>query len=121
MPKLTREQVLYLKTMGWDFYSTGSNEWDWIKFHMDGTQFARGGDAVWDADVATVIEGASSDIEKWEPTVELRIRVIPAFGSPHSSYVTEQKFVRVSGGPPCGGGASEWRPLPMVDKDGKPL
>lgn len=120
MPKFTSEQVSKLEALGWDFVPTAPDEYDWLKFANDGEIIARGGDEVWAKDVATVTED-TSDIEKWEPTVELRRRARFTGNKEDRFMVLEQKFVRVSGGPPCGGGASEWRPLPMVDSDGKSL
>ncbi len=61
------------------------------------------------------------DIEVWEPTMELRVRMFHDVGSPPAIRIVEQKFIRVRGGPSCGGGSSEWRPLPMVDSEGRPL
>ena len=118
MAKFTPEQVLRLKTLGWDFLPTGLNEWDWLKFSKDGIYFAREGDAIWDVDVATVTEPNVEEV--WEPTMELRVRQKPSFGSPHSSYVTEQKFIRVEHDAE-GGHSTEWRPLPMVGENGEPL
>ena len=58
---------------------------------------------------------SAPDIEVWEPTMELRTRVVHNTCGGGSS-ITEQKFVRVSGGD----GSTKWRPLPMVDFYGHP-
>ena len=46
--------------------------------------------------------------EVWEPTAALRERVIPT-GYTNAPRILEQRFIRTSGGPECGGGATEWR------------
>ncbi len=51
--------------------------------------------------------------EVWEPTMELRIRVL-ARGFSKGRHIFEQKFIRTSGGPACGGGSTEWRALPEI-------
>ena len=61
------------------------------------------------------------DIEKWEPTMELRVREEFKYTSVNT-HIIEQKYIHVSGGSTYGGRHStEWRPLPMVGVNGEPL
>ena len=106
MGKFTLEQVLHLKNMGWEFVPTGPRR-GWIKYNKNGNPLAREGYREWYADVETILEE-----EVWKPTMELRVRVKRAFGT----HIVEQKFIRV-----VGSAGLEWRPLPMVDDEGKPL
>ncbi len=65
---------------------------------------------------------AAPDVEEWEPTMELRVRMIYASHfDTITTHITEQKFIRVSGGPSWCEDSVEWRPLPMVDGEGEPL
>lgn len=56
--KLTDAQVKALKLLGWDFYPTGPNEWDWLKFDEEGKKIGQGGGDLWAADLASLRAGA---------------------------------------------------------------
>jgi hypothetical protein len=51
---LAPRQITGLEQLGWIFTMTGPNEWDWIKFGVNGRQEARGGDATWKRDLRAV-------------------------------------------------------------------
>lgn len=54
MPRelMSKTTINRLEAMGWRFYPSGPNEYEWMKFAGD-TRVARGGDAAWFTDVKT--------------------------------------------------------------------
>ncbi len=52
--KFTGAQLEGLKRLGWEFFPTGPNEYDWLKFDACGHRVAQGGDPIWSADVTSV-------------------------------------------------------------------
>lgn len=59
----SKEVDRLLKQRGWDFFMTGPDEWDWLKFVDDNSPaIARGGDKTWCADLlwaTAIVDGRS--------------------------------------------------------------
>lgn len=129
---MTDEQVETLRGLGWDFVPTGPNEFDWLLFGA-GKVIAHAGGAHWahalmEIGVLTEAVGGDPEHEIWEATLELRWyhpgcgRVEPQpVPSIHWTPRLQQKWRRVAGGPLCNGGSTEWRDVPSVDAQGRPI
>ncbi len=53
--EFTPEQLDGLERLGWEFLPTEPNQYNWLKFDKCGGKIAQGGDAIWSADVASVV------------------------------------------------------------------
>lgn len=47
---ISKETIMRLEAMGWAFYPSGPNEYEWMKFKGD-TRVARGGEETWFRDL----------------------------------------------------------------------
>jgi hypothetical protein len=49
---LLKEEMVWLESLGWEFMPTGPNEWEWLKFDIDGNVVvAQQGSAEWCRDL----------------------------------------------------------------------
>ncbi len=115
--ELSQPVVDLLKGMGWKWTMSCQDLWQWQKFNPAGTCVARQGSAPWKADVESAKLLAAEDApEVWVPTMELRYQMDLT-----RRRLLQQKWLRTSGGPACGGGNSAWREVPTVDTEGRPF
>ncbi len=54
--RMTEETMADLKRLGWDFFMTGPNEWQWIRFNASGRLVAVQGDPNWSSDLQMIHE-----------------------------------------------------------------
>jgi hypothetical protein len=52
--RMTEATMASLKLLGWDFYMTGPNEWQWIRFNAAGRTVAVQGDEYWSNDLKLI-------------------------------------------------------------------
>jgi hypothetical protein len=49
--------VKALRELGWQFYPTGPNEWEWLKFDISGRLIGCQGDEIWKQDMLRIKRG----------------------------------------------------------------
>lgn len=62
---MTRKDLIKagMAARGWEFFPTGPNEWDWIKFDSEEKEVARQGSEEWHRDLETVTIGADRNFK----------------------------------------------------------